>query len=52
MRMKQEYGDLALYAKGRGGGVKRRGDNGDGDEDFNWSNTKNREGVCFRCGRS
>src|ERR1700691_134511 len=51
MGVKQESADSVLYAKGRGGGPKRRGDVDDGDEDFDWGNTKNREGVCFRCGR-
>jgi hypothetical protein len=48
--VKQESADSALYARERGGGPKRRGDVDDGDEDFDWGNTKNREGVCFRCG--
>ena len=50
MGVKQEYGDSALNAKERGGGVKRRGDNGNSDEDFDWGNMKNSEGVCYRCG--
>ena len=50
MGVKQESADSALYIKGKGGGFKRRGDVDDGDEDFDWGNTKNHEGVCFRCG--
>ena len=50
-RVKQESVDSALYATGKGGGSNRRGDVDDGNEDFDWGNTKNREGVCFRCGR-
>jgi len=50
MGVKQESGDSALYAKGKGGGAKRRGNSDDGDEDFDWGNMKNCEGVCFRCG--
>ena len=50
MGVKQESADSALYAKGKGGGPKRRGDVDDGDEDFDWGNTKNCEEVCFRCG--
>jgi hypothetical protein len=44
MGVKQESGDSALYAKGRGGGHKRKGNLNDG-EDFDWGNSKNREGV-------
>ena len=50
MGVKQESADSALYVKGKGGGSKRRGDVDDSDEDFDLGNTKNCEGVCFRCG--
>jgi hypothetical protein len=51
MGVKQECGDAALYSKGKGGGEsRRRGNVDDGDEEFDWGNTKNHKGVCYRCG--
>jgi len=49
--VKREPGESALYAKGRGGGSRQKAKD-HGDEGFDWGNSKNREGVCWRCGRS
>jgi len=48
--MKMEYGESVLYTKEKGGGLKRKGKVDDGDERFNWGNTKNHERVCYRGG--
>ena len=46
--VKREPGESALYAKGQGGGSRVKDHGGEG---FDWGNSKNREGVCWRCGR-
>jgi hypothetical protein len=48
--VRKESGDAALDLKGKGGELKRKGKVDDSDEEFDWGNTKNCEGVCYRCG--
>lgn len=48
--VKREPGESALYAKGRGGGSRQKAKDC-GDEGFDWGNSKDRQGVCWRCGR-
>ena len=43
--------ESALYAKSRGGGTKGCKGHGRESEEYDWGNTKEREGVCWRCGR-
>ena len=51
MAVKKEDGESALIARGKRGvlGSKEKAD--ENDADFDWGNTRNREGVCYRCGR-
>jgi hypothetical protein len=49
--VKKEHGDSALYTKVKGGGLKRKAKVDDSDDEFDWGNTNNCEGVCYRCGR-
>ena len=43
--------ESALYTKSRGGGFKGSKGHGRHSEECDWGNTKEREGVCWRCGR-
>jgi hypothetical protein len=43
--------ESALYIKSRGGGSKGSKGHGRNFEECDWGNTKEREGVCWRCGR-
>ena len=43
--------ESALYVKSRGGGFKGSKGHGRHSEECDWGNTKEREGVCWRCGR-
>jgi len=43
--------ELALYMKSRGGGFKGSKGHGRHSEECDWGNTKERKGVCWRCGR-
>ena len=43
--------ESALYIKSRGGGSKGSKGHGRNFEEYDWGNTKEREGVCWRCGR-
>ena len=52
--VKKESGESALVVRGKGGRSKTRNESGDEDREsgeFDWGNSKNREGVCYRCGR-
>lgn len=54
LAVKKENGDSALVARGKGSRLRIRDENDDEDkecEDCDWGNSKNREGVCYRCGR-
>ena len=42
--------ESAMYAKSRGGGVKGCKGHERHPEECDWGNTKEREGVCWRCG--
>ncbi|KAF7979225.1 hypothetical protein HWV62_43182 [Athelia sp. TMB] len=45
--------ETALYAgRTRGSGGGGGGYRGDGDDSFDWGNTKRRDMVCWRCGRA
>ena len=43
--------ESSLYVKSRGGGFKGSKGHGRHSEECDWGNTKEREGVCWRCGR-
>ena len=43
--------ESVLYAKSRGGGSKGSKGHKRYSEEYDWGNTKEREGVCWRCGR-
>jgi len=47
----QTLAESALYVKSRGGGSKGYKGHGRHSEECDWGNTKEREGVCWRCGR-
>lgn len=54
----ESRGDSAMYAKSRGGGGRDPRDKGHGQSrgrdvgEYDWGNTKDSDGACFRCGRS
>lgn len=49
--VKKESGESALVARGKGGRSKTRDDEDRESGEFDWGNSKNREGVCYRCGQ-
>ena len=55
LAVKKESVESALVARGKGGRSRSRDESDDENgecEDCDWGNSKNREGVCYRCGRS
>jgi hypothetical protein len=51
VKVEKSKAELALYTKSRGGGSKGCKGHGRYSDEYDWGNTKEREGVCWRCGR-
>jgi len=50
-KFEPSFAESALYIKSRGGGSKGSKGHGRNFEEYDWGNTKEREGVCWRCGQ-
>ena len=51
IKAEESEAESALYVKSRGGGLKGCKGHGKHSEEYDWGNTKERVGVCWRCGR-
>ena len=51
VKVEKSEAESALYTKSRGGGSKGCKDHGRYSDEYDWGNTKECEGVCWRCGR-
>jgi hypothetical protein len=51
IKVEKSEAELALYTKSRGGGSKGCKGHGRYSDEYDWGNMKEREGVCWRCGR-
>jgi hypothetical protein len=49
--VKKEAGEASLLARDKRGRGRKIERNDDDAEEIDWGNSKDREGVCFRCGR-